>query len=411
MPSLWRVLLQNKEVFGSEAGDLKWIEIGSQYMRQEEKEELKSLFYNAHIVQHYGLTEASRSTFLEIHKESGSALESVGKPVGHTEIKLSNDNRIMIKGPHVAKVSIVNGVKTSLTDSENWLTTNDLGYFENGFLFFNGRADDVINCGGIKLQPEAVESEIINSLGIRTGIAVCRIPDKLRGDGILVVTTPEVKVSKELIYSASIAALGLYGINTADSIKIIQVDSLPKTDTGKLQRRSLADIYLSGSGYEVFQINKSKSVQQYVAPETEQQKELVKIWEELLDTSPIGIDDSFFDLGGDSLTAISIMIKMEKYGIDEDSCRSIFKGLTIREIANGKSHGYEEKPVNIRTKTNLMINNLRFFLVLFVIIGHWSGFVFERLPENFQNIRKSLSPCSHLGRPALQSFLVFLLAL
>lgn len=399
VPSLWRVLLQNKEIFGSEVEALKWIEIGSQYMTRHEKEELKSLFYNARIVQHYGLTEASRSTFLEIHKEIGSALESVGKPVGHTEIKLSDDNRIMIRGPHVAKTSVVGGIKTSLTDSENWLTTNDLGFFENGFLFFNGRADDVINCGGIKLQPEAVESAIFNTLGIRSGIAVCKIPDPLRGDGILVATTPEVKLSQESIYSASIAALSLFGINTADSIKFVQVASLPKTDTGKIQRRSLTDIYLSGSGFEALQSNRPKSIQQYSLPETGQQKELVKIWEELLGISPIGIDDSFFELGGDSLTAISIMIKMEKYGIDEDSCRSIFKGLTIREIADSKKPGYKEKPLNMRTKTNLMVNNLRFFLVLFVLLSHWSGFVFDRLPEYFQAINRLLFPIFAFGTP------------
>lgn len=401
VPSLWRILLQNKEIFGTEAADLKWIEIGSQYMSQEEKEALKSLFYNARIVQHYGLTEASRSTFLKIHKENGLALESVGKPVGHTEVKLSNNNRIMIRGPHVAKMSFVNGIKTSLTDSEGWLTTNDLGAFENGFLFFKGRADDVINCGGVKLQPEAVESELFRTLGIRTGIAVCRIPDLLRGDGVLVATTPEVKVNKELIFSASTAALSLHGIHTVESVKLIQVDIIPKTDTGKIQRRLLADIYLSGKGYEIFQNNQSKSMQRYAAPETEQQKELVKIWEELLSISPIGIDDSFFDLGGDSLTAINVMIKMEKYGIDEASCRGIFKGLTIREITDGidKSHRYVEKPLSVRAKTSLMVNNLRFFLVLFVVLGHWSGFVFERLPENFQIIRSLLSPIFSFGTP------------
>lgn len=401
VPSLWRILLQNKDIFGSEAGDLKWIEIGSQYMHQQEKEALKSLFYNARIVQHYGLTEASRSTFLEIHKESGSALESVGKPVEHTEVKLSHDNRIMIRGPHVARMGIVNGIKTSLTDSEGWLTTNDLGSFENGFLFFKGRADDVINCGGIKLQPEAMESEILNALGINAGIAVCRIPDPLRGDGILIAVTSEVNVNQELIYSTSIAALGLHGIHTVESIKLIQVDSFPRTDTGKIQRRVLTDIYLSGNGYKIFQINKSKSVQQYAAPETQKQKELVKIWEELLGTSPIGIDDSFFDLGGDSLSAINIMIKMQKHGIDEAICRGIFKGLTIREITDSidGSHKPMEKPVSIRTKTNLMVNNLRFFLVLFVVLSHWSGFVFDRLPDSFRYIESLLFPVFAFGTP------------
>lgn len=399
VPSLWRILLQNKAIFGNEAESLKWIEIGSQYMRREEKEELKSLFYNARIVQHYGLTEASRSTFLEIHKETGTALESVGKAVGQTEIKLSNDNRIMIRGPHVAKTGVAGGKAIILTNSENWLTTNDLGYFEDGFLYFNGRADDVINCAGIKLQPETLETELCKALGIRSGVAVCRIPDQLRGEGVLVALTPEIKASNELIFSATIAALAENGINSTESVKIIEVDKLPKTDTGKIQRRRLAEIYKSGSGYRVIEYKIFKFKVQYAPPETKKQKELVKIWEELLGASPIGIDDSFLDLGGDSLTAMSIMIKMEKYGIDEDSCRNIFKGLTIREIASGKNDSHKEKLLTMRAKTNLMVNNLRFFLVLFVVLGHWSGFVFEKLPSNFQYLKALFSPIFSFGTP------------
>jgi acyl-CoA synthetase (AMP-forming)/AMP-acid ligase II len=72
VPSLWRILLANKDLIGSNGKKVRWIEIGSQYMSQQEKESLKLLFPNAKIIQHYGLTEASRSTLLEIHKEEGS---------------------------------------------------------------------------------------------------------------------------------------------------------------------------------------------------------------------------------------------------------------------------------------------------------------------------------------------------
>lgn len=70
VPSLWRVLLSFSDLITQElAKKVYWIEIGSQYMAAEEKLKLAELFPNAKIVQHYGLTEASRTTFLKIHEK------------------------------------------------------------------------------------------------------------------------------------------------------------------------------------------------------------------------------------------------------------------------------------------------------------------------------------------------------
>ena len=77
VPSLWRLVLETPELFAETGKKVRWIEIGSQYMSANEKRQMKSIFPNAIIVQHYGLTQASRSTFLEIHKEE-THLESVG---------------------------------------------------------------------------------------------------------------------------------------------------------------------------------------------------------------------------------------------------------------------------------------------------------------------------------------------
>ena len=83
VPSLWRLILAMPEVIG-EAGDaLRWIEIGSQYMSAAEKRALRQIFPRARIVQHYGMTEASRSTFLVVSdEEDPDRLEAVGPADG-----------------------------------------------------------------------------------------------------------------------------------------------------------------------------------------------------------------------------------------------------------------------------------------------------------------------------------------
>ena len=135
VPTLWRLLLQVKELFAKSGEKLKWIEIGSQYMSRTEKETLKSLFPNARIVQHYGLTEASRTTFLAIDKQEGDELESVGQPIDGVEVAISSQGLIMIKGPHLASGVLSKSGIQELTNDEGWLTTGDEGYLNDEFLY------------------------------------------------------------------------------------------------------------------------------------------------------------------------------------------------------------------------------------------------------------------------------------
>ena len=89
MPTLWRVLLTHEDTVSSEsARNLRWIEIGSQRMTGAEKAELRALFPEALIVRHYGLTEALRTTLLDISEASLDRLDSVGRAEGAVEVGL-----------------------------------------------------------------------------------------------------------------------------------------------------------------------------------------------------------------------------------------------------------------------------------------------------------------------------------
>ena len=98
------------------------------------------------------------------------------------------------------------------------------------------------------------------------------------------------------------------------------MDSLPLTPNGKIDRNSLPvpeDIrQLSG----------------YVAPRTEEEQILVKIWENALGIEQVGIQDNFFDLGGASIQSIEIVAKANLYGF-RLSVENIFEHQTIAELA------------------------------------------------------------------------------
>jgi acyl-CoA synthetase (AMP-forming)/AMP-acid ligase II len=243
VPSLWRLLLASRAIFGEFRTRLRWAEIGSQPMTRDEKEALRALFPKAKIVEHYGLTEASRSTFLEIDAAEPQHLASVGRPLGRAEVRVAADGHILVRGPHVTHAMYVGGRVVDPRDAEGWYPTNDLGEIRDGFLCYLGRADDVINCGGVKLSPGALEARVRELLGTPGELAICRIPNAVRGDGILVAVTPAVEATDTDISHATAAAAQEMGASAGGAIRVQRVAELPRTETGKIQRRRLADAF------------------------------------------------------------------------------------------------------------------------------------------------------------------------
>lgn len=300
VPSLWRVLLSNPALIGTAGRQVRWIEIGSQYMSRSEKEAIKALFPEARIVQHYGLTEASRSTLLEIHQTEGEALESVGTAVGSVEIKLTEAGQIAIRGNHVAHAYLIDGEEVQIQDQDGWLITKDLGSLENGQLYYKGRADDVINCGGLKVQPEALEAKLFDQIGYMPGIAICRKPDPMRGDGFLVAITPEVTIDRSKLREAVSQATQAFGVNAGNSISVVEIDQLPKTATGKIQRRQLAQWYADQNleqPAEPLGIGKSISAD----------------FCQVLNLRQVQLEDTFISLGGDSLSYVQLAMRFERH--------------------------------------------------------------------------------------------------
>ncbi|MEK7266427.1 MAG: AMP-binding protein [Pseudomonadota bacterium] len=332
VPTLWRVLMQNADLLGPERERLRWIEIGSQLMTRPEKEALKALFTNAVIVQHYGLTEASRTTFLSIHETEGDALSSVGRAASPVEIKTDAAGRIMIRGPHVAEFEITPNGPLRITDADGWLTTNDAGSIRYGYLYFEGRLDDLINCGGVKINPDLLERELTAALGAGAeDIAVARLPDAMRGDGLLVALRTSSKISEEAVRTAAIAATAALGINAAGAIKIARVDDFSRTQTGKLKRAAIAEQFLAEAPANV-------AAPAAASATSDLDAKLVSLWREALGGRTISPQDGFFDLGGDLHAAEALIPKMEAAGVPAAIARGMLDGLSIHEIARRTLH-------------------------------------------------------------------------
>jgi acyl-CoA synthetase (AMP-forming)/AMP-acid ligase II len=300
VPTLLRILLADPAIIGAAGKALRWLEIGSQAMTADEKRRIRAMFPNARIVQHYGLTEASRSTFLVISEATDAQLDSVGHAVGQGEIALSADGRIRIRGPQVARSRIDAAGLHDLTDDDGWLQTNDLGHFKDGHLYFDGRADDLINCGGQKVVPDQLEDRIRARLKSSVQIAVAKVPDLQRGDGVLVALAGRPDQSAT-VKEAATAALTEMGISAGSALHVMALDALPVTGTGKVQRRILAEQF---------------ALRKVTAPpaSTPAQGEITDVsalFQHEFSGQTISPNDSFYSLGGDSLHYIQFSLSYE----------------------------------------------------------------------------------------------------
>ena len=300
VPTLLRILLDAPEVIGTAGAKLRWLEIGSQYMSAGEKRRVREMFPNARIIQHYGLTEASRSTFLDIRNASDAALDSVGAPDDGVEIGFDEGGRICIRGPHIARTRVDAQGLHSLCDADGWLHTNDLGRLQDGCLFFEGRADDVINCGGLKVVPDLLETRIGEKLGAATRYAVARVADSVRGEAVLVVT--ENARAVPALRSAATAALAEMGVAAAGNLHVRHIDAIPVTTTGKPRRREIS---------AWFEQNRDASP----PPATRSVKhrgDVRSLFEHIFPGAEIGPQDTFSSLGGDSLRYIQFSMEFER---------------------------------------------------------------------------------------------------
>lgn len=336
VPTLWRLVIENRDLIAPLGDRLRWIEIGSQAMSVAEKQAMREIFPQARIIQHYGLTEASRATFLDVGCATPEQLASVGQATGDVEIGTTAEGRIRIRGSNVARSLLVGGQQVPNVDAEGWFVTKDLGRIENGWLHFEGRADDMINLGGIKLSADALEGRLRGALGIGAKLCVARIPDPRRGDGILVATTEDCLCTDDEIRAAASAALRSEGIEALSSVQLMRVASFPLTDSGKLRRFHLAEAFEAENAQPVPQpvetlAGRLRRRLAALRPATFAGGTIHDIYSAAFPGATIRDTDSFISLGGDSLSFVEITIALERH---TGQLPADWQTMTIGELAS-----------------------------------------------------------------------------
>jgi hypothetical protein len=136
-------------------------------------------------------------------------------------------------------------------------------------------------------------------------------------------------------------------------------------------------------------------------PSTPREKELAEVWRQVLKVEAVGVNTSFLEMGGDSLSAISALLSMERLGIPEELARGVIQGKTIAQIVREEQGGAQAAPApeTGTAKAGKLVNVLRGILVTIVVADHWLPGLLKRLPHAFAGVQDALAVLFNVATP------------
>jgi amino acid adenylation domain-containing protein len=319
---------------------LRFIMLGGEVIRLGDLKVLFSGFPDIHVVNHYGPTENTiGSCFYRIARDNlGDFIRQpvIGAPLPNVKAYILNDRlqlsaffekgQIAVGGVSLAKRGYLNipgltrekFIPNPFNPFEFIYKTGDYGrWLPNGTIEFLGRIDGQVKVGGIRIELGEIESILLKLEKVSQCIVV--LADLGAIDPVLVayvVATEHLDTSyfSEFLKDFLPPAMtpGIY----------IQLDRLPMTSRGKVDRKALP---LPARE----QNNKDNSS----GPENNVQRELWKIWEKLLVTDRFDLDQNFFGLGGNSLKSIQMTLAINRSFDVELQLNDVFQNPTIRRLA------------------------------------------------------------------------------
>jgi long-chain acyl-CoA synthetase len=254
VPTMAALILQMKDIRPGDYPTLRYLTNTAAALPPAHIQRLRDLFPGATVFSMYGLTECKRCTWLP-PKELDRRPGSVGVAIPGTEAYVVDDDgrklgagevgELVIRGPHVMKGYWENEEATAKALRpgpfawEKVLYTGDLFRTdEGGFLYFVGRKDDIIKSKGEKVSPKEIENVLYALPGIREA-AVIGVPDPILGAAIKAVIALE---PGSALTEADILRHCARHLEDFMVPRLVQFrEDLPKTDSGKISRRLVAE--------------------------------------------------------------------------------------------------------------------------------------------------------------------------
>nr|MBO2487322.1 2-succinylbenzoate-CoA ligase [Bacillota bacterium] len=197
----------------------------------------------------YGLTEAASQVATLPPHEAAARPGSSGRPLFGVELRIVQDGQdqppgepgeILVRGPNVMAGYHGQPEATARALAGGWLHTGDVGYLdEQGYLYVLDRRDDLIISGGENIYPAEVEGVLLEHPAVAEA-GVVGVPDPVWGQAVVAAVRlrPGAAFDEAALRQFCRERLAGYKVPA----RIVAVEALPRTPSGKLMRRRLAEL-------------------------------------------------------------------------------------------------------------------------------------------------------------------------
>jgi amino acid adenylation domain-containing protein len=392
VPSLLRVILSTGENLQTILDSLKTWVIGGEPLTAALTHQFYEQLPRAVLINYYGLTEGDATFHVTSPRAPYHTSVPVGRPVPDTKVYLLDEGLHPVPEGQPGEICLAGEgifhkyLNCPELNAERWVTnpfaaedsyprlfrTGDIGQLgANGEIQYLGRRDRLVKVRGFRVELEEVEAALSEHPAVDQCAAVAKQPGG-NGRGPLQHATYIVMyaVLKHGEHASSQALSEFLRDRLPDHAvpaMIILLDSFPLSPNGKVDIPALAQL----------DSRERELCETYVPPRDSVELRLTEIWEKLLNFHPIGAADGFFAIGGDSLSAIDLMLTIEK----EFHCRlpitALIQAPTISALAN-LLRG-DEKSVSLGSLVPIRVTGSR--PPLFCIHADGSVFIYRRFAE------------------------------
>ena len=276
---------------------------------------------------------------IDKNTEVKSEIVPVGRPSKETDVFLLDEDLNPVKPGEIGEIAIKSAYmpvgywrqpdlteKKYLPDPEGTdkriCLTGDMGRFlPDGTLEHIARKDTMVKIRGLRIEITEIEAHLLALDTIREA-AVEPQKDRFNEQRLVAYIVPNGDTKPTILELRESIAQKLPEYMVPSTF--IYLDSLQLTASGKINRRELLKPPEGRSIYG----------QDYIAPKSDIEKTLVRIFEKHLDIQPIGIRDNFFELGGHSLSAIQIVTEIEEKLNHSFPIPEFINALTVEKIAS-----------------------------------------------------------------------------
>lgn len=342
---------------------------------------------NCKLHNHYGPTESHvvTSYIMEGTPDKWSALPPIGKPISNTKIYLLDEklNPVGIgeEGElYIGGIALARGYvnRDDLTaerflknpfDEGRIYKTGDLAkYLPDGNIEYLGRADGQVKVRGYRIELGEIEVALGKHNSVNQCVVIVREDEP--GDKRLVayvIPKSENEFHQNDLRKFVKDKLPDYMMPSA----FVQMKVFPRTPSGKVDKRNLPK--------PEFKRPELDSI--YVEPKTDLEKTLSKIWSSLLKIDKVGVNDNFFDLGGNSLMALQMIAKLKtEHGIDlpvvklyqHPEISSIVKFLSSDSTSQSYAERAKARIVKEKSLSNV-ISNVEDGIAIIGMAGRFPG--------------------------------------